>query len=113
MFVNGIDYEYEKIFDEKVDEDRTYCPDFTINYLGKKIYIEYFGLSYYYNNTNMSQEKARRKYNLIRRKKENFQKMHTNYDFINFFKSPFLTFSSCFFLSLYSSKYSSKLLNLS
>ena len=52
LYINGLDYTYEKIYKEKVNEDTTYQPDFTLEYQGKKIYIEYFGLSNCYNERN-------------------------------------------------------------
>ena len=91
LYVNGIEYQYEKIFERKVDEDRAYSPDFTIEYLGKKIYIEYFGLSTFYENNELT-KKGIQKYNQIRKKKEYFQE-HNNYDFINLdYKTPDGTF---------------------
>ena len=88
LYVNGIEYEYEKIFEEKVDEDRSYKPDFTIEYQGKKIYIEYFGLSDCYNEKNELNKREINKYNRIRKIKERYQEVH-NYDFINLdYKTP-------------------------
>ena len=88
LYINGIDYEYEKLFEEKVDEDRSYKPDFTIDYQGKKIYIEFFGLSNCYNEKNELNKKEINKYNRIRKIKENYQESH-NYDFINLdYKTP-------------------------
>ena len=88
LYVNGIDYRYEKIFEEKVNEDTIYQPDFTIEYQGKKIYIEYFGLSNCYNNKNELIKKAINKYNRIRRIKEKFQEASKE-DFINLdYKTP-------------------------
>ena len=88
LYINGIDYEYEKLFEEKVDEDRSYKPDFTIDYQGKKIYIEYFGLSDCYNEKNELNKKEINKYNRIKKIKEKYQETH-NYDFINLdYKTP-------------------------
>lgn len=82
LSIYDIDYEYERTFEERVDEDRTYHPDFTIEYGGKKIYIEYFGMSdCFYNNRII--EKRIKKYNRNRIKKEKFQKQHPEYDFVN------------------------------
>ena len=47
LYRNGIDYRYEKIYREVMEDRRTYKPDFTINVGGEEIYIEYFGLSNY------------------------------------------------------------------
>lgn len=82
LYINGIEYNYEKLYDEKVNEDTSYSPDFTIEYQGKNIYIEYFGLSICYNEKNELIKKEVDKYNKIRRKKEKFQKNSKN-DFIN------------------------------
>ena len=82
LYINGIDYTYEKIFDEKVNEDSTYQPDFTLDYQGKYIYIEYFGLSNCYNENNEFNKKEMAKYNRVRKIKEKFQKGNKN-DFIN------------------------------
>lgn len=82
LYANGIEYKYEKIFEEKVNEDTTYQPDFTIEYQGKKIFVEYFGLSTCYNNRNELIKKAVNKYNRIRRIKEKFQEASKE-DFIN------------------------------
>lgn len=73
LFKKGIEYEYERIFPEKVDSDRSYSPDFTIDYHGKNIYIEYFGLSSYYENGTIS-EKNLKKYKRERNKKLQFFK---------------------------------------
>ncbi len=45
LFCHGIDYEYEKIYDEVLPDNATYKPDFTLDIGGHKIYLEYFGLS--------------------------------------------------------------------
>ena len=82
LYANSIDYSYEKIFEEKVNEDTTYVPDFTIEYQGKIIYIEYFGLSNCYNEKNELNKAEIAKYNRTRKIKEKFQKSNKS-DFIN------------------------------
>lgn len=82
LYINGIDYHYEKIYDEKVNEDMAYQPDFTVQYHGKIFYIEYFGLSSCYDEKNELNRKAIIKYNLKRRIKEKYQEESRN-DFIN------------------------------
>lgn len=82
LYTNGIDYLYEKLFEEKVNEDTSYHPDFTIEYQGRKIYIEYFGLSTCYNERNELNKKEIAKYNRTRRIKERYQQSSNN-DFIN------------------------------
>lgn len=44
LYINGIDYTYEQTYDELMDNNSIYKPDFTIDYGGEKIYVEYFGL---------------------------------------------------------------------
>ena len=82
LYANSIDYSYEKIFEEKVNEDTTYVTDFTIEYQGKSIYIEYFGLSNCYNEKNELNKDEIAKYNRTRKIKEKFQKSNKS-DFIN------------------------------
>lgn len=82
LSVYNIDYHYEKIFDERVDENRSYIPDFTIEYAGRKIYIEFFGMSECFENNRLIQKRVD-KYNRIRRRKEQYQREHKEYDFIN------------------------------
>lgn len=82
LYANSIDYSYEKIFEEKVNEDTTYVPDFTIEYQGKSIYIEYFGLSNCYNEKNELNKAEIARYNRTRKIKEKFQKSNKS-DFIN------------------------------
>ncbi len=82
LYINGIDYYYEKTYDEKVNEDMAYNPDFTIQYHGRKIYIEYFGLSSCYNEKNELNRKEILKYNFKRKIKEKFQ-MESHDEFIN------------------------------
>lgn len=88
LTVYNIEYEYEKVFEERVDENRSYKPDFTIEYAGRKIYIEYFGMSECFENNKLIQKRIDR-YNRIRRKKEQYQREHKEYDFINLdYKNP-------------------------
>ena len=47
LLCNGIEYEYEKIFPEMMAENTIYKPDFTLNFNGVNVYLEYFGLSEY------------------------------------------------------------------
>lgn len=79
LFTHGIEYKYEEPYPEKIAEDRTYLPDFTIEVDGIPLYIEYFGLSNFYENGSIS-ERNQKKYNDIRKKKREFHKLnHNNY----------------------------------
>lgn len=77
LFTHGIDYKYEEPYPEKIEEDKAYLPDFTIEVNGIPLYIEYFGLSGYYENGAIS-EKNRKKYESIREKKRKFHKINNN-----------------------------------
>lgn len=92
LYINGIDYTYEKIYEEKVNEDITYKPDFTVEYQGKNFYIEYFGLSNCFNENNELIKSAINKYNRTRKIKERFQESSKE-DFINLdYQSPDIDF---------------------
>ena len=65
LFSNNIDYSYEKVYDQIMEDRKSYKPDFTIHYAGRTIYLEYFGLNDY-------------KYNKIKKKKIEFHKRYNN-----------------------------------
>lgn len=71
LYKNSIDYVYEKIYKELVDDDKEYKPDFTISYGGEYIYIEYFGLS------NFEGEESK-EYKRIKKIKEDYHAMKNN-----------------------------------
>ena len=70
LFCNGIDYEYERVYEELVGEHQVYRPDFSIDVGGEKIYIEFFGMSGN-NYDNRSYEKIRKLKEDYHRKKHN------------------------------------------
>jgi len=65
LFRNGIEYQYEKVYPDLMEEKRTKKPDFTLNLGGESVYLEYFGLN-------------DDKYNQQRKKTEEFHKLHNN-----------------------------------
>lgn len=65
LYKNGIDYRYEKVYHEIVDDRRVYRPDFTLNLAGENVYLEYFGMN-------------DAKYNRIKNKKIEMHKQHNN-----------------------------------
>ncbi len=65
LYTHGLDYYYEEVYEELLENRAIYKPDFTIDYAGEKIYIEYFGLD--------DQE-----YNKIRKYKRDFHKKRGN-----------------------------------
>jgi len=69
LFCNNIEYQYEKIYEELMPEQRTYHPDFTLNLGEEEVYIEYFGLSTY-DKDNLS------RYNKIKKMKEDYHSKH-------------------------------------
>lgn len=62
LFSHDIEYTYEKVYSELMDDNKIYKPDFTINIDGEDIYIEYFGLSNY-------KENELNKYNRIKKRR--------------------------------------------
>ena len=44
LYKHGLDYSYEEVYENLMSNYSIYKPDFTIDYGGEKIYIEYFGL---------------------------------------------------------------------
>ena len=65
LFRKGIEYKYEEIYSEIVEDRKIYKPDFTLDLAGNKVYIEYFGLN-------------DKKYNKIKEKKIEFHKNNNN-----------------------------------
>ena len=63
LFIHGINYEYEKVYDELMEDNSAYKPDFTLELAGQNVYIEYFGLDNY-------------RYNIIKNMKEEFHRTH-------------------------------------
>lgn len=78
LFKRGIDYKYEEPYPERIDQERCYLPDFTININGKEIYIEYYGLSNNKEKNDTFSLKDRKKYEYIRDKKREFHKNNKN-----------------------------------
>jgi len=65
LFKHGIDYSYEKVYSEIMEDRKIYKPDFTLNLAGQEVYLEYFGLN-------------DKKYNRIKEKKIEFHKRYNN-----------------------------------
>lgn len=45
LYLNGVDYEYEKRYEKFLPNNKIYCPDFTITQGENKIYLEHFGIN--------------------------------------------------------------------
>lgn len=69
LFMHGIDYEYEKLYDYALPDHGTYRPDFTLNLGGDQVFVEYFGLSTY-------GEERLPIYQKIRKMKEDYHRKH-------------------------------------
>lgn len=65
LFKNNIIYNYEKCYSELMDNNSPYKPDFTIDFAGIPVYIEYFGLD-------------NKKYNEIKNKKRELHIKNNN-----------------------------------
>ena len=65
LYKHGVDYSYEKIYEDVVEDRRIYKPDFTLDLAGQSVYLEYFGM----NNTS---------YNRIKNLKINFHEKNNN-----------------------------------
>ena len=69
LFCNNIEYSYEHVYRELMNDNRVYKPDFTLELAGDKVYIEYFGLSNYNKST-------LNRYDKIRKMKEDYHREH-------------------------------------
>ena len=97
LYLNNIEYYYEKIYKETMDDNRTYKPDFTIEVNGEPIYIEYFGLS------KDTSDNDYKRYKKIMEQKESYHKKYHNKfikltymnesDLINALKNKLLSFN--------------------
>ncbi|MBE6147217.1 MAG: hypothetical protein E7168_02655 [Firmicutes bacterium] len=69
LYCNGIEYHYEKVYNELMPDSSTYKPDFTLELGGDEIYLEYFGLSNYSNAKDF-------RYQKIKKMKEDYHRKH-------------------------------------
>ncbi len=75
LYINSINYTYEKTYPFKLEEGRSYIPDFTIDNNDKNVYIEFYGLSKYYSDGNYSEDEIEFYKKLIEKKR----KLHNKY----------------------------------
>ena len=78
LYINGISYIYENAYPNKVEEGRSYSPDFTIFNDGNPIYIEYYGLSKYHSDGKYDESEIDFYNKLIKKKKALHQKYGTD-----------------------------------
>ena len=68
LYKNGYNYKYEKVYPQRLENGGSYFPDFTVDINGKKIYIEYYGLTEYNVDGKYSFEKITEYRNIITKK---------------------------------------------
>lgn len=78
LYLNSLHYSYEKTYPFKLDEERSYSPDFTISDNGLDIYVEYYGLTTYNPNGNYTTDDIRTYNKLIEKKKILHRKYNTD-----------------------------------
>ena len=78
LYINSIDYTYEKTYPHKLEEGRSYIPDFTIDNNGVNVYIEFYGLSKYYTDGNFSEDEIEYYKKLINKKRDLHKKYGTD-----------------------------------
>lgn len=76
LFEHNVVYHYEKIYDELMDDRKTYKPDFTLDFYGDEVYLEYFGIQ-------DTTSKIGFRYLQNKEQKEHYHKMrHTKHIFL-------------------------------
>lgn len=78
LFKNGFEYEYEKTFPFKLENDASYKPDFTILNNEVNTYVEYYGLTELKNNNKYTVSDIQTYNNLVKKKKELHEKFETD-----------------------------------
>lgn len=71
LYLNGIDYEYEKDYKYNIEGNKSYKPDFTI-FTPEPIYIEYFGLAKINDNI-IESEKNQYKKDILQKRKTHYK----------------------------------------
>ena len=78
LFINGINYNYEKTYPYKVSNNHSYIPDFTLNLFDKELYIEYYGLTTYQSDSNFTVDDISFYNKLIEKKRQLHDKYKTD-----------------------------------
>lgn len=78
LFKNGYNYKYEKVYPYKLDNDRSYSPDFTVWDYGINVYIEYYGLTTLKDNNTYTTDDINTYRNLILKKRQLHKKYGTD-----------------------------------
>ncbi len=78
LYRNHITYQYEEVYPYSLSTKASYSPDFTIDYHGKKIYIEFYGLTKYNEDGNYTLDDINYYNRLIEKKRELHRKYKTD-----------------------------------
>lgn len=78
LFKNGYNYKYEKVYPYKLEDGRSYSPDFTVWDYGINIYIEYYGLTTLKNNNTYTTDDINTYRKLIMKKRQLHKKYGTD-----------------------------------
>lgn len=89
LYLNKIDYQYEKQFEKAVGDKKSYKPDFYIHQLDKNNYIEHFGVSENYKNSNYSEKELREYLNNMKLK----IKFHNSLENYKYFITTFSSYN--------------------
>ncbi len=78
LYRNNINYHYEEVYPYSLFSKASYSPDFTINYNGKKIYVEFYGLTKYNKDGNYTLDDINYYNRLVEKKRELHSKYNTD-----------------------------------
>ena len=78
LYINSIEYKYEKLYPHTVNEGRSYSPDFTLPNNDSPLYIEYYGLSRYSKDDRYSDDEIEFYKKLIIKKRQLHEKYSTD-----------------------------------
>ena len=78
LYRNNISYHYEEVYPYNLFNKSSYSPDFTINVNGRKIYIEFYGLTKYNEDGNYTLDDINYYNRLVEKKRELHHKYNTD-----------------------------------
>src|SRR5699024_7440646 len=78
LYRNNISYHYEEVYPYNLFNKASYSPDFTINVNGRKIYIEFYGLTKYNEDGNYTLDDINYYNRLVEKKRELHHKYNTD-----------------------------------
>lgn len=78
LYKKGYYYTYEALYPKKVDENRSYSPDFTVHDNGYDFYIEYYGLTCYKKDGTYTMDDINAYNRLVEKKRQLHKKYKTD-----------------------------------